>query len=128
MRVRRAVETPGGWSDFISQNPGFFKAVPAPAGIATPSRAGARKPAESARPVKLSYNDTRRLQELEGLIPKLEAEIKANEARLEDAELYARDPKGFQRIMAALEAARTSLASAEMEWLELEEKREALGA
>ena len=124
----RAVETPGGWSDFISQNAGFFKAVPAPAGIATPSRAGARKPAESARPVKLSYNDTRRLQELEGLIPKLEAEIKANEARLEDAELYARDPKGFQRIMAALEAARTSLASAEMEWLELEEKREALGA
>ncbi len=128
----RAVETPGGWSDFLSQNPGFFGAV---APISPASRSGRLKGGASSEAkagkgasAKLSYKDSRRLQELEGLIPRLEAEIRADEAKLEDAGLYARDPKGFQRIMSALDTARTGLAAAEHEWLELEEKREALGA
>jgi ATP-binding cassette subfamily F protein uup len=89
---------------------------------------GGRRPTEGARPAKLSYKDSRRLQELEALIPKLEGEIRAQEAALEDPGLYARDPKGFDRIMKALDAARSGLHAAETEWLELEEKREALGA
>ncbi len=123
----RAIETPGGWSDFVSQNPGFFEG----AGVAqTPSHAdggAGRKPTEGPRPAKLSFKDTHRLRELDALMPKLAAEIAAHEKTLEDTGLYARDPKGFDRIMKALDAARAQLASAEGEWLALEEKREALG-
>ena len=140
----KAVETPGGWNDFISQNPGFFEAAaaqpPSPAAWGLPPRGedqapgsspsgggGGRRPTEGARPTKLSYKDARRLQELEGLIPRLEAEIKAHEKTLEDAGLYARDPKRFDQVMKAMDAARSGLESAELEWLELEEKREGLG-
>ena len=123
----RAIETPGGWSDFVSQNPGFFEG----AGVAqTPSHAdggASRRPAEGPRPAKLSFKDAHRLRELDALMPRLAAEIAAHERTLEDTGLYARDPKGFDRIMKALDAARAQLASAEGEWLALEEKREALG-
>jgi len=125
----KAVETPGGWSDFLSQNPGFFAAISAPPKAAAVADKGAgRTPAEGARANKLSYKDSRRLQELEGLMPKLHAEIKGHEASLEDAGLYARDPRRFDQVMKALDAARTRLADSEFEWLELEEKRETLGA
>ncbi len=138
----RAVETPGGWSDFLSQNPGFFGAAVgplSPAARASSPKGGAStgadlpplgevaaKRGKGAAP-KLSFKDSHRLQVLETLMPKLESEIKTHEAALEDAGLYARDPKGFDRIMKALEAARSGLASAETEWLELAEKRETLG-
>jgi ATP-binding cassette subfamily F protein uup len=127
----RAVETPGGWSDFLSQNPGFFEAAATPG--PAPRRAGARAAPEELAPrpktaAKLSYKDSRRLQELEALMPRLHAEIAGHEATLADAGLYARDPKGFERAMTALDTARVGLAAAEDEWLALEEKREALGA
>jgi ATP-binding cassette subfamily F protein uup len=119
----RAVETPGGWSDFTSQNPGFF----APSGAAAPARAApppAPRPQKAA--AKLSYKDMRRLQELDALMPRLHEEIAGHEQTLADAGLYARDVKAFDRINAALAAARAKLAASEEEWLELEEKREAV--
>ena len=120
----RAVETPGGWSDFTRQNPGFFGG-PEPAAARTEARAA--RPAEPAKPAaKLSYKDARRLQELEGLMPKLQARIAGHETVLEDAGLYARDPASFGRTMQDMDRARAELAAAEEEWLELEEKREAV--
>ncbi|HYE46329.1 MAG TPA: ABC-F family ATP-binding cassette domain-containing protein [Caulobacter sp.] len=116
------VETPGGWADFIGQNPGFFGPQPA----AGPS---ASRPAPAAPPKKaskLTYRDQRRLEELDGLIASLPAEIARLETVLGDAGLYARDPAGFDRTMKALDAARSRLAEAEDEWLALEEKREGL--
>ena len=124
----KAVETPGGWSDFVSQNPGFFEGASAAQPPAPAGGGSVRRPTEGARPAKLSFKDSHRLKELEVLMPKLTAEIRAHETTLEDAGLYARDPKGFDRIMAALGKARAGLAAAEGEWLALEEKRESLGA
>ncbi len=122
----RVVETPGGWQDFLSQNPGFFRSV---ADGATP-QAAAPKPAaprpEPSKPTKLSYKDQRRLQELDALIANLPGKIAKLETELADPNLYARDPSGFARISATLEAARNELGAAEEEWLELEERREAL--
>jgi ATP-binding cassette subfamily F protein uup len=118
-----AVETPGGWSDFTRQNPGFLdtpeiiKPKPPPASVR-----------EKPKAVKLSYRDQRRLEELDGLMPRLHAEIAKHEKTLEDSGFYARDPKGFDRTMTALDTARRTLASAEEEWLDLESKREALAA
>ena len=129
------VETPGGWTDFIRQNPGFLRpganprpqdkeaarraeTMPAPALVA---------PAAPKKPAKMSFKDTHRLKELEGLLATLPADIARHEATLADPGLYARDRKAFDRATANAERARTLLAAAEEEWLELEAKREALG-
>ncbi|WP_374347084.1 ABC-F family ATP-binding cassette domain-containing protein [Phenylobacterium sp.] len=119
-----AVETPGGWQDFLAQNPGFFRAIDLASPTPAPKPA-APKP-EPAKPTKLSYKDQRRLQELDGLIAALPGQIAKLETQLADPNLYARDRAGFDKINAALEKARTDLSSAEEEWLELEERREAL--
>jgi ATP-binding cassette subfamily F protein uup len=121
----KVVETPGGWQDFISQNPGFFGRVEAPP--AAKASAAAPRP-EPAKPSKLSYKDQRRLAEVEQLIADLPAKITALETGLNDPDLYRRDPAGFDRLSKALDAARDQLASAEEEWLALEERREALQA
>ncbi len=121
-----AVETPGGWSDFIRQNPGFLQGPPLRTGA---GGAGRRPVTEGAAPrpaAKLSYKDARRLEELESLVARLPAEIDAAEHALDDPGLYARDPSGFDKLMRDLDARRARLAAAEAEWLELAERREAL--
>jgi len=118
-----AVETPGGWQDFARQNPDFFDQVRAPAAVEA-KPAMAPPPARAA--AKLSYKDQRRLETLETAMRRLADEISGLEGRLHDASLYARDRTGFEASMHRLEAARAELASAEEEWLALEERREAL--
>jgi ATP-binding cassette subfamily F protein uup len=120
----RAVETPGGWKDFLEQNPGFFNDDP---GLS--ARTGARAPTVDApkKPTaKLSYKDQRRLEELEKMLGELPTTIAGHEAKLADPGLYARDPAGFDRIMKAADKARADMVSAEEEWMALEEKRETL--
>jgi ATP-binding cassette subfamily F protein uup len=131
------VETPGGWTDFIRQNPGFLKpgthqrpqdaeaerraaASPAPASLAT-------RPSPPATPKKLSFKDAHRLKEIEGLMETLPADIARHDAALSDPDLYTRDPKAFDRAMANAARARAQLEAIEAEWLELEEKKAALG-
>ena len=130
------VETPGGWTDFIRQNPGFLQpganprpqdkdaaqraaAAPAPASIA---------PAAPKKPGKLTFKDAHRLKELEGLLASLPEDIARHDATLSDPGLYARDRKAFDRATANADRARALLAAAEEEWLELEAKREALAS
>ncbi len=120
----RAVETPGGWSDFRRQNPGFF--TPEPRSVAAAKAASGPAPEPRRPAAKLSYKDQRRLEELEALTARLPHEIAADERRLEDPGLYARDPAGFDRLMKALDAKRAQQEAAELEWLELAEKKEAL--
>jgi len=121
------VETPGGWTDFAGQNPDFFDAVRAPT---QPAYQPVAKPAPTAgmarAPSRLTYKDQRRLEGLDQAMPRLSDEIVALEGRLDDADLYARDRKAFDAAMHRLTAARAELAHAEEEWLQLEERREAL--
>ncbi|MDG2523305.1 ABC-F family ATP-binding cassette domain-containing protein [Caulobacter segnis] len=120
----RAVETPGGWSDFMRQNPGFFDGPSTPAA----AKAAPVVRAEPKKSVKLSYKDQRRLEELEALVAKLPGDIALLDEKLSDPNLYTRDPALFDKTMKAADAARAQLSSAEEEWLELEEKREALAS
>ena len=131
------VETPGGWTDFIRQNPGFLSGESRVA-------SGEKKKAEQTtgadkalatrhsplatqkKTAKLSFKDAHRLKELEALIDTLPATIARHDATLADPGLYARDPKAFDAAMKAAEKARAELESAELEWLELEEKKAAL--
>jgi ATP-binding cassette subfamily F protein uup len=123
------VETPGGWTDFIRQNPGFL-APPAAGGADSPKPGPAAGAPAAAAPrkvaAKLSYKDARRLEELEGLMETLPARIEAFDAALADPDLYGRDPAAFQRAMSGAAEARAALEAAELEWLELEEKKAAL--
>jgi len=124
----RAVETPGGWQDFVAQNPGYF----APVQLAAPAPARAAPApsprADPPRAAKLSYKDQRRLEELDALIAGAPARIGDLEARLADPGFYGRDPAGFQRLSQDLETLRTQLIAAEEEWLTIAERREALEA
>ncbi len=122
----KVVETPGGWQDFLSQNPGFFRPVAAPAPV-TAARPAAPK-AEAAKATKLSYKDQRRLQELDTALTALPEAIAELELKLADPDLYARDRASFERLSKALDDAREKLARTEEEWLELESRREALEA
>ncbi|WP_309605846.1 ABC-F family ATP-binding cassette domain-containing protein [Phenylobacterium sp.] len=127
----RTIETPGGWQDFISQNPGFFTHLPIAAFATSPKSAAKATLAPAARPepprsAKLSFKDQRRLLELETLIAEAPGKMAALEARLADPGLYGRDPAGFQRLSRELDAARAGLAAAEEDWLVLEGRREAL--
>ncbi|OGN42255.1 MAG: elongation factor 3 [Caulobacterales bacterium RIFCSPHIGHO2_01_FULL_70_19] len=125
------VETPGGWTDFVRQNPGFLSPSPqaekAPGPRAKPG--GGDVPSASRKPAaKLSYKDARRLEEVERLMETLPTEIARQEAILADPDLYTRDPAAFDRAMKAAGKARADLEAAEVDWLELEEKKAALGA
>ncbi len=128
------VETPGGWTDFLRQNPGFLTTSPSPVGRGSAARgdAGVGETRHSTpqpvdrRPAKLSYKDARRLEEVERLMETLPAEIARHEATLADPDLYARDPAAFDRAMKAAEKARADLDAAEADWLEIEEKKAAL--
>ena len=132
------VETPGGWTEFVRQNPGFLsdgspvtsgkKKRPSAAGESDDASLATRHspPATPRKAGKLSYKDARRLEELEGLLASLPDQIARHDAALADPDLYSRDPAAFDRAMKAAEKARADLAAAEEEWLELEEKKAAL--
>jgi ATP-binding cassette subfamily F protein uup len=76
---------------------------------------------------KLTYRDQRDLDRLPAEIERLEAAIARDEAALADADLFARDPKRFDALMAALATARDEKDAAETRWLELAEMAENAG-
>lgn len=117
------IQTAGGWSDAQEQ----LKGVRQKNAPRADKSKGAAAPAAKAKPAaKLSYKDEHRQKEINALIPKLQAEIAALEKDLADAGLYARDAAAFTKKSARAAAARTELENIEMEWLEIEEKRESL--
>lgn len=117
-----AVETPGGWKDFLIQNPGFLE----PAEPPLVRRAKTSAPKSATPSGKLSFKDQRRLGELEARLVALPSDIAKLERALADPGLYQRDPAGFSKASAALEKARETLAETEEAWLELEARREIL--
>ena len=116
--------TAGGWSDAQEQLKGFRRRRPED----TP-KAEKPKTDNTQRPkpqTKLSFKDEHRQKELDALIPKLQAEIAKLEQDMADPDLYARDAEAFNKKSTRVGTAREELDMAEMEWLEIEEKRETL--
>ena len=72
----------------------------------------------------LSFTESHRLDELPGIIARLEAEITRLSDFMSDPELYARDPAKFRKVAAGLADRQAQLAAAEAEWLVLEERAE----
>ncbi len=120
------VETPGGWQDFLTQNPGYFRAIAeAPSSVAAKATP---RPAEPRKATKLSFKDQHRLTTAEALMASLPGKIAKLEADMADPALYARDPSKFDALSKAHAAAQADLAKAEEDWMTLEEQREALEA
>ena len=119
----RWIETPGGYSDFEAQARPLMR-EPAPS--RQPDRAEPKTPPAPKAVTKLSYKEQRRLEEAERQVPDLEAEIARIEAALADPALFTADPKRFAALTRRLETARSELENAELDWLELSEKRDRL--
>ena len=120
-------EYAGGYSDMLAQR-GAAPAGDAGSGKETakkPKPGGAAKP-PAGRQAKLSYKDKHALDTLPRRMKELEAEIARLERVLADPGLYRRDPAGFDKATADLQAAQAALAESEEEWLRLEMKREEL--
>ncbi|MEM8637161.1 MAG: ABC transporter ATP-binding protein, partial [Pseudomonadota bacterium] len=121
------VQTAGGWSDAQDQLKQLRRSessgrTPTKKVTCTASNA----PASPAAASKLTYKDQFRLKELDALIPNLTEEISKLEQELMEADLYTNDPDTFQLKSTRLTAAKDELDTAETDWLELEEKREAI--
>ncbi|OWY07476.1 elongation factor 3 [Thioclava sp. F42-5] len=120
----RATVYAGGWSDYQAQ-----KAEAAPEAKPAPKKDAPKaesKPAaaQKAAPKKtgLSFTEKHRLEELPGVIEKLEHEISKINELLADPDLFTREPVKFAKATEMLSDRQTALDAAEVEWLELEEK------
>jgi ABC transport system ATP-binding/permease protein len=113
----------GGYDDWAKRR--------APRPEAKKAAAAAKADAPAAPPppkkAKLSYKDQRDYDLLPKEIETLEAQIAKDEAALADPDLFARNPKRFDELMKAIEAAREKKDAAEMRWLELAELAESMG-
>ncbi|SFT76168.1 ABC-F family ATP-binding cassette domain-containing protein [Sedimentitalea nanhaiensis] len=113
----RATVYAGGWSDYLAQRReearvDVARAKPAKA---KPRQQGGPKPG-------LSFTEKHRLEALPSEIERLEAEIARLEALMTDPELFTREPVKFRKATEALVQRQQKLASAEEEWLMLEDK------
>jgi ATP-binding cassette subfamily F protein uup len=119
------VEYAGGYSDMLSQRGGDLTREAQPAAKKAVKKEAAKiAPAQPKR--RLSFKDKHALETLPQQIAELQGKLKALQAKLDDAGLYARDRAGFEQITAALGALHSEIAAAEERWLALEMEREAL--
>ncbi|MET0547224.1 MAG: ABC-F family ATP-binding cassette domain-containing protein [Caulobacterales bacterium] len=120
----RWAETPGSYSDYERERATRLQAREAKASKAAPIVTPASTPKRETK--KLSYKDERRLAEIETLMPKTQAAIAALETRLADPALYSKSPAEAAALADKLDAERAKLETMELEWLELEEKKQLL--
>jgi len=116
----RAVEYPGGYSDYLRQRP---PPLPLPA-VRSIKPEAPMPPAPAGR--RLGYKERRILEELPKRIGALQRTVADLEGKLADPALFGRDPEAFQLQANRLMAARRELAEAEETWLELELLRESV--
>jgi ATP-binding cassette subfamily F protein uup len=114
----------GGYSDWVRQRP-------APA-IAPPSSAKAGEPARLTEPArkaatKLSYKETRELEQLPLQIEALEAEQRALAAAMSGADYHKRGGEQMRKDAERSTAIEQELETAFERWAELDAKKSLLG-
>ncbi|HEY6918181.1 MAG TPA: ATP-binding cassette domain-containing protein [Tabrizicola sp.] len=116
----RATAYPGGWSDYISQRPQLTEE--AERTLTKPATPAQQKADPGPRPGGLSFTERKRLDDLPGVIGKLEAEIAKLSELLADPDLFTREPVKFRKATEALAERQTALSAAETEWLDLADR------
>jgi len=122
------VQTAGGWRDAQDQLRELRKRESGNTNKPKKRTANQTASPSTEPPAKLTFKDQYRLKELDDIIPTLTTEIATLEQDLADPDLYTNDPDRFSSKSKRLSDAQTALEEAEIEWLELEEKREAIEA
>ena len=121
----RWIEYAGGYSDMLAQRGGKTLEERATRRKDEPAPKAKAEPKPAAGPAKkLSYKQKYALETLPGEMEKAQGRIAALETRMADPAFYTRDPTGFAKAAADLDAQREKLAAMEEEWLELEMLRE----
>ncbi|PPB81743.1 ATP-binding cassette subfamily F protein uup [Albidovulum inexpectatum] len=115
----RATIYAGGWSDYQAQRRPAEEQTSSRKALA-PATPRAEKPRRESR--GLTFTERHRLDELPGVIEKLEAEIAKLSQLLSDPELFQKSPEKFRRATELLAERQAALSAAEDEWLALEEK------
>ncbi|WP_353644120.1 ABC-F family ATP-binding cassette domain-containing protein [Mesorhizobium sp. WSM2239] len=122
----RWIEYAGGYSDMLAQR-GGTKLDDRRGIVKAPTEASRANAAQAKGPAKkLSFKQKFALENLPTRMAAVSASISALENNIADPAFYERDPKGFQKTIAALDRERATLAAMEEEWLELEMLREEL--
>ncbi|WP_137700312.1 ABC-F family ATP-binding cassette domain-containing protein [Marimonas lutisalis] len=122
----RATVYAGGWSDYQVQKTGA-DGVQAPEKKEKSKSIQPKSEATKTQKPGLSFTEKHRLEELPGVIERLEAEIAKLEEFLAQPDLFTREPVKFKKATEALVERQEALTAAEEEWLTLAEKAEAEG-
>ena len=118
----RATVYPGGWSDYAAQRTAAAALIdregPAPA------RPKGSPAPEAPRPKSagLSFTQRKRLDDLPGIMERLEAEIAKLTEFLAEPDLYTREPAKFRKATEAMTERQEALHAAETEWLDLADR------
>ncbi|MCV3238838.1 ABC-F family ATP-binding cassette domain-containing protein [Mesorhizobium sp. ZC-5] len=123
----RWIEYAGGYADMLAQRGGtkLDDRKAARARTAVSEGATTAKPeAPKGAAKKLSFKQKFALEQLPTRMAAVSASIARLENNIADPAFYERDPKGFQKTIAALDKERETLVALEEEWLELEMLRE----
>ena len=116
----------GGYSDWVRQRSATSMTTGAPASPgaqtdATPAREGAAaKPTATTGKRKLSYKETRELEQLPAHIEELESRIAAMTQEMNDPAFFQRDRAAVDSHNAALVQCQAGLEAAYARWVELE--------
>ncbi|HTP77223.1 MAG TPA: ATP-binding cassette domain-containing protein [Rhizomicrobium sp.] len=120
----RFVEYAGGYSDMVAQRGAGVS--PAPEAKGKAGKPAKERPRTGAPKRKMNFSDKHALEKLPKQLAELEKKIADIQHRLADAELYARDPAAFAALSQSLAEAQHEHAQGEERWLELEMLREEL--
>lgn len=113
----QAVTYAGGWTDYMEQREDRIAAAPKPIKSKTKGETSKEAATEG-----LSFTEKHRLEELPGVIARLEAEIGKLGELMADPALFTDHPLKFQKATDALLERQEKLDAAEEEWMMLEEK------
>jgi ATP-binding cassette subfamily F protein uup len=109
----------GGWTDYQNQRGDRVKAA---SSVGKQLSTKGKQPQAVARKTGLSFTEKHRLDELPGVMARLEAEIAKLETLMADPDLFTQNPLKFEKATDALTDRHSKLEEAEAEWLALEEK------
>jgi ATP-binding cassette subfamily F protein uup len=120
-------EYAGGYADMVAQRGQGVnaKVVQKPAAKAEAATAAEQR-APAPKKGKLSFKQKHALETLPARMEELQTLKGKIQAKLDDPELYVRDPATFTKLSNALAQAEKELGEAEEQWLELEMLREEL--
>jgi ATP-binding cassette subfamily F protein uup len=118
------IEYAGGYGDMLAQRGAGIAARQVAKAAAAKDAGGGPRETADMRKRKMNFSQQHALKTLPAQISALEKKIATLQAKLVDANFYARDPQGFMAASSELGNTQAELAEHENRWLELEMLRE----